>query len=185
MTQAMPPTGRQLRYLRSLAEQTQTTFSYPKTRGQASAEIQRLLALDECEGSSVDEQRESEDCDQYATAVLDEEVSGFGSSARWRSSPAARPGGGAARRIDLARYGVGEERRVLGIEKRGGRWCVIDRDECGAGALYLVERDCQAEPDSALQALVIDYLRQADELGSVPMASTAVGQLLGLEGSGA
>jgi hypothetical protein len=62
---------------------------------------------------------------------------------------------------------------------------VVDRDECGAGPLYLVERDCQQEPDSALQALVVDYLRQADELGSVPMASTAVAQLLGLEASDA
>ena len=36
------PTSRQLQYLRSLAERTGQTFTYPQTGAQASAEIQRL-----------------------------------------------------------------------------------------------------------------------------------------------
>jgi hypothetical protein len=36
------PTRKQLAYLKSLAEQTATTFTYPHTSAQASAEIRRL-----------------------------------------------------------------------------------------------------------------------------------------------
>jgi len=36
------PTSRQLSYLRSLVNQTGQTFTYPQTKTQASAEIQRL-----------------------------------------------------------------------------------------------------------------------------------------------
>jgi len=37
------PTPRQLRYLRALAEQTGTTFSLPRTRVEASRQIDALL----------------------------------------------------------------------------------------------------------------------------------------------
>lgn len=40
-----PPSMRQLDYLRSLAQRTGTTFAYPRTRSQASREIQRLKRL--------------------------------------------------------------------------------------------------------------------------------------------
>jgi hypothetical protein len=39
------PTSRQLKYLRTLAERTATTFASPRTRGEASREIRRLEAL--------------------------------------------------------------------------------------------------------------------------------------------
>lgn len=39
------PTGRQLRYLRVLAERTGTTFVPPTTRDQASREIGRMIWL--------------------------------------------------------------------------------------------------------------------------------------------
>ncbi len=39
------PTSRQLSYLRSLANQTGQTFTYPQTKTQASAEIQRLTSI--------------------------------------------------------------------------------------------------------------------------------------------
>lgn len=38
------PTRKQLAFLRSLAQRTGTTFSYPRTRGQASRQIAELLA---------------------------------------------------------------------------------------------------------------------------------------------
>ena len=38
------PTRKQLAFLRSLAQRTGTTFSYPRTRGQASRQIAALLA---------------------------------------------------------------------------------------------------------------------------------------------
>lgn len=37
-----PPTGRQLAYLRALADRTGQTFTYPRTSIQASRQIQRL-----------------------------------------------------------------------------------------------------------------------------------------------
>ena len=37
-----PPSARQMRYLRSLAEQRGESFAYPRTGAEASAEIQRL-----------------------------------------------------------------------------------------------------------------------------------------------
>lgn len=45
MPPANAPTAKQLSYLRRLAEQTATTFTAPKTRGQASREIKRLKTL--------------------------------------------------------------------------------------------------------------------------------------------
>ncbi len=41
----MKPTTNQLAYLRALAQQTGTTFTYPATATQASAEIRRLKTL--------------------------------------------------------------------------------------------------------------------------------------------
>jgi len=42
--QPNPPTRKQLAFLRALAQWTGTTFSYPRTRGQASRQIAALLA---------------------------------------------------------------------------------------------------------------------------------------------
>lgn len=42
--QTPPPTRKQLAFLRSLARRTGTTFSYPRTRAQASRQIAALLA---------------------------------------------------------------------------------------------------------------------------------------------
>ncbi len=80
------PTPRQLRHLRELAARTASTFAYPATREQASAQIARLRAL-----PRRPHERLAADCEDlvYATAVHRQEVSGFGSCARWRA------GGGA------------------------------------------------------------------------------------------
>jgi hypothetical protein len=83
-------TPRQVAYLRSLALQTGATFSPPRTRRDASREIDRLKALKVSRGPYVEPPREA-DADErpYATAVHASEVSGFGSQARWRTSPPA------------------------------------------------------------------------------------------------
>jgi len=39
-----PPTRKQLAFLRALAQRTGTTFTYPRTRAQASRQIAALLA---------------------------------------------------------------------------------------------------------------------------------------------
>ncbi|MGE4428584.1 MAG: DUF3072 domain-containing protein [Solirubrobacteraceae bacterium] len=44
MNRDLPPTGKQLAYLRTLAERTGTTFTIPSTRRQASRQIDAMRA---------------------------------------------------------------------------------------------------------------------------------------------
>ncbi len=83
-----PPTQKQQRYLRTLAEQTGTSFTPPETRAQASREIKRLKQL----GASPRHERR-EDRKAIAdglergggsAAIRAEETTGYGSTARWR-----------------------------------------------------------------------------------------------------
>jgi hypothetical protein len=92
------PKPRQLAYLRALAEQTETSFIAPKTRRQASAEIKRLLKLKDATKVPVDAEEQLEEQPEvpdeqllYATAAHPSEVSGFGSSAHWRTSAQLEP----------------------------------------------------------------------------------------------
>jgi hypothetical protein len=82
------PTRKQLAYLRSLANRTATTFTYPRTSAQASAEIKRLQGLGQ--SSQADRTREQRAVQRDlaerptdATRIGRDEVSGYGSSARW------------------------------------------------------------------------------------------------------
>jgi Protein of unknown function (DUF3072) len=87
-TTGKPPTAGQLRYLRSLATQRGESFGYPRSSAEASAEIERLkgrrrqspverfIELDRVGG----EVAEIGD----AASVREDEVVGYGSSARWR-----------------------------------------------------------------------------------------------------
>jgi hypothetical protein len=85
---ARPPTAKQLRYLRTLAEQRGESFASPRTAAEASAEIKRLKAR---QRSSATERRIERDevsramaARGGAAAVRDSEIVGYGSSARWR-----------------------------------------------------------------------------------------------------
>jgi hypothetical protein len=84
-----PPSARQLNYLKALANRTGQTFTYPKTSGHASREIQRLKAVRS--SSRVErtlerpdvgaEQRAREaNCD---VPVDPSEIHGYGSTATW------------------------------------------------------------------------------------------------------
>ena len=94
MPDAPAPTAKQLSYLRALAEQTATTFTPPKTRGQASREIKRLKSL----GVSSREERRRERAELQralqdevpASSVAASEITGYGSEAHWRGKE-ARP----------------------------------------------------------------------------------------------
>jgi hypothetical protein len=175
-------TPRQLRFLKSLAEQTATSFTYPKTRGEASLEIKRLLALKQTAGTQFPERRDlAEPTLTYATAIQPGEVTGFGSTASWRKPPedppAPAPAEAAPRigvRTELARYTVSGRQRVLYGQRINGRVRITDRPASGAGRSYLVERDLQHDGHSALNALVADYTQQAQQLGEIPMASSVV-----------
>ena len=84
------PTAKQLACLRALADRVGQTFAYPRTRRQASAEIQRLRAQKPT--SRVErriERREIADAiargpNDAADIDLDRDVTGYGSTATWR-----------------------------------------------------------------------------------------------------
>jgi hypothetical protein len=85
---AKKPTRKQLQYLRSLAAQTATTFTPPRTRSQASAEIDRLRTL--TRSTRADRTREQRavqrdlaEQPRDATRIRRDEIAGHGSTARW------------------------------------------------------------------------------------------------------
>jgi hypothetical protein len=83
-----PPTSKQLRYLRALAERTGTTFATPTTRRQASEAIAEL-ARRPAENGATRRRDQRAISDDLATArpdssVLPDEISGYGSGAHWR-----------------------------------------------------------------------------------------------------
>ena len=171
------PTPKQLRYLRVLAEQTGTTFTPPTSSAEASREIDRLATLKRERGTHRELPDSTEQC-VYATAPAPDETSGWGSSATWRSSSppraaTARPSR-VGQRTELARYHVNSGERVLYGERINGCVRITDRPASGTGRSYLVERDCEQDGYSALQALVADYTEQARELDEVPMASSVI-----------
>jgi hypothetical protein len=79
------PTPRQLRYLRSLAIESGTTFTNPSTSRQASAEIDRLRGLSSRPRvQDTDFAEDPERRPAYATGQQPGEVYGYGSSASWQ-----------------------------------------------------------------------------------------------------
>ena len=88
------PTARQLAYLKALAAQTATSFAYPRSRSEASREIERLRQLPPLTGDqdSDDGRALDSDCERgtYATAPAPGEIAGYGSSASWRGRGSRR-----------------------------------------------------------------------------------------------
>jgi len=89
-----PPTLKQQRYLRQLAQRTGTTFAVPKTKAEASAEIrrlQRIPAESRIEQRSTDREVATAMVAQAGDAVrvCEDEVAGHGASARWAKGPEA------------------------------------------------------------------------------------------------
>jgi hypothetical protein len=83
------PTAKQLRYLRHLAGSRGQTFTTPTTRAEASAEIERLKSNRpqrrvERQVEVFADSRGIADRWGGATAVREDEIEGYGSSARWR-----------------------------------------------------------------------------------------------------
>ena len=83
------PSAKQLAYLRSLANRAGQTFTYPRTRGQASREIQRLKQAEPSSRTERQvERKEIADAiangPEDAARVRGHEVTGYGSSATWK-----------------------------------------------------------------------------------------------------
>jgi hypothetical protein len=139
-----PATGKQLAYLRSLAERTGTTFVTPSDRRHASREIERLRSLQRHSNSRPETIGEAAREAVYATAPHTGEIEGFGASAKWRTSSRETPGrtgrpsrdgrpcstDDGARRSPcrLATYedGDGEKRELIAITLLDGT-LVVDR----------------------------------------------------------
>ncbi|MGC9220928.1 MAG: hypothetical protein ACP5H2_06185 [Solirubrobacteraceae bacterium] len=86
----VPPSARQLSYLRSLACRTGTSFTHPQTRAQASREIHRLKQIADTGFTFAELQAENQARElhgdpplTYGTAVREHEIDGYGSTATW------------------------------------------------------------------------------------------------------
>lgn len=175
------PTERQLRYLRSLAERTATTFASPLTRVQASREIDRLQGLDRAPRSEPRSELD-DSAALYATAVNPDELTGYGSCARWRSTPVTpgpsvgRAGVASGRVSELARYSISAGERAVYAEPHKGAVRILDLP-VGGGQTYVVEQGVEHD---GCAALIAEYVKQAVDLDAVPMDSDALGQLLGV-----
>jgi hypothetical protein len=95
MTNSQPyirePKPKQIKYLEDLAIETGTSFTWPKTFNQASAEIKRLLALPRT--SAADRRREDRQVSDDlavmsgdAAAIRPEEIGGYGAHATMLTS---------------------------------------------------------------------------------------------------
>ena len=83
------PTSKQLAYLRTLAARAGQTFTYPRSRAQASAEIQRLKATSPSTRTERSVERKAiadaiAQGPQDAARVRADEITGYGSSATWK-----------------------------------------------------------------------------------------------------
>ena len=171
-------TPRQLRYVRLLAKQTGTSFTSPESSSQASREIQRLTQLKKTGGRHT-ERPANEDGEQqliYGTAPHEDEISGWGSQAGWKTTPAPRQAPAATQptvgeRTELARYVARGLQRVIYGQRINGSVRITDRPAAGPGRSYLIERGIERDGYGALQALVVDYVTQGRELDQVPMAA--------------
>jgi hypothetical protein len=83
-----PPTAKQLRYLRNLAEVRGESFAYPQSVAEASAEIERLKARrrDTTAERRFERLAVSREIARAgdAASIRDSEIGGYGSTAHWR-----------------------------------------------------------------------------------------------------
>lgn len=167
----------QINYLKDLASQTGTTFTFPRSGYRAGREIERLTALKAQRGRYLETPRQELDQAElpYATEQKPGEVIGYGATAR-RSEPALPATAPAPRRaeaepFELGRYTTlsGEQRALYGI-RVDGKPRIIDAAAERAGRIYTVEEELHEKGGyGEVKALVADYLAQAEQLGRIPM----------------
>jgi hypothetical protein len=75
-------------------------------------------------------------------------------------------------RVELARYQTSCGERILYGQRIDGVVRVTDVPATGHGRAYLVERELEQDGNAALNALVADYVQQAQLLAAIPMAES-------------
>ena len=80
-----------------------------------------------------------------------------------------RNGNRVGQRVELARYTIPAGQRVLYGQRVNGIVRVTDVPLTPGGRAYLVERELEQDGNAALQALVHDYVEQAQRHGEIPM----------------
>ena len=115
------PTPRQLRYLRTLAEQTGTTFTTPRTIGEASRMIEAMQKRKPTPSDDVERERHALSVDMATqrgdgAQITAEELSGYSSSATWTTDAGEQPGPRVVH-CERERFGVycGRGSRKLGL----------------------------------------------------------------------
>ena len=81
-------------------------------------------------------------------------------------------------RVELDRYQISSGERILYGQRIDGVVRVTDLPASGHGRAYLVERELEQDGNAALNALVADYVDQAQRLGAIPMAESPIGHYL-------
>jgi hypothetical protein len=175
-----PASPAQLKYLKDLASQAGCTFEFPKTRRQASCEIDQLKTLKARRGTHREFPRDADPREQpYATEQKPGETIGYGSTARRREQaledlalpPAPRPAPDEP--LELGRYETKEgEKRGLYCIRIDGQPRIIDAAAEGRGRTYTVQEEIREdESDEEVKDIVAAYIEQAGELERIPMAS--------------
>jgi len=80
-----------------------------------------------------------------------------------------RNGNRVGQRVELARYTIPAGERVLYGQRINGVVRLTDVPLTAGGRAYLVERELEQDGNVALQALVADYVEQAQRHGEIPM----------------
>jgi hypothetical protein len=168
------PTAKQLRYLRALAHTRAQTFTYPRTKAQASAEIRRLEAATaenriEREVERDRLQREVE-LPADPTAVGEDEITGHGANPHW-SHHREEQSSTAGQAHELARYQLPDgSTRALIAQRINGRVAITDLPAGDSGRVYLVERhiESRAAMDGLIRAYVEDSTRRGEPAALVP-----------------
>jgi hypothetical protein len=80
-----------------------------------------------------------------------------------------RNGNRVGQRVELARYRIPGGERVLYGQRINGVVRVTDNPANARGRAYLIERELEQDGNAALQALVHDYVEQAERHGEIPM----------------
>ena len=81
----LPPSFKQLRYLRTLANRAGQTFATPHTRGEASAEIRRLKSVRSAGFTFAEQQAQQAAREVHGDVAIVQawEIAGHGSTATW------------------------------------------------------------------------------------------------------